>query len=145
MKRRNFLRTAIALPVVLLLPIKLLAKEKTKINYNNIKTDGSFNEWGRSFAKEIDSLSYTDCVECRCSVSWYVPDRERNWPSFTILFSIEGYQTHISFAKTEFDKCRKRPEGLRKLANIRFIDGLFSIQRLKFMDGHHFFRGQRIP
>lgn len=132
MKRRNFLRTVLTLPIITALPTKLFAKEKTKINHDNIKIDGSFEEWGKSVAKEIDSLSFISCVECKNTDSWYLPDFERYLQAFTIIFTTKcGYQTHISFAKTEFDKNKQHPGALRKLVKVRFFDGLYSIKELQ--------------
>ena len=150
MKRRNFLKTVIwvlSIPATLCSaktnqhrkPITRKIKKTTSnlINHNNIKINGTFEEWIQSIVKEVRRLltvkskepdaywfrdNYDVCID---SWKW-----KKDIPARGILIykgkekRIMGY---FSFAEVEFNKNRKNPKWLRNLLNVRFIDCIWSM------------------
>ena len=162
MKRREFLKTTLGIAAVPAICVAKLSKDanvysiksdsfklsffddSTRINFDNIKITGTFNEWIKSIRAEIERvLTNTNCggeetysVEVRPS-DWGTKKDPMPAKAIVIMYTgITGMTifafpreiTHFSFAECEFKHKKARPEYLKTLVNVRFIDMLWSLE-----------------
>ena len=112
----------------------------TLINHDNIKIDGTFEDWIKSIAKEVDRLFSSKSKEP--DAGWFGlkhrveitpcdwdPEQNDGMPAFAISIHLGEYYlgTHFSFAKIEWDRNYKSLKAMRSILNVRFIDCIWSL------------------
>ena len=138
MKRRNFLKSLLgASTVPFMCNAKFLKAKyvKCSINMNpdNIKTNGTFDEWIESIRAEADRLLNSNLkkgdekylVDTKwCTWGYEMPAR-----AITIKNEFNKEYTYFSYAKFEFDRdqSKLRRKFLINLAKIRFEDAIASV------------------
>lgn len=149
MKRRNFLKAMVGISAVP--TTSCLARSSfnrntfyhhssTLINHDNIKINGTFEEWIKSIEKETERLLATKSKEL--DADWFKPyynvktescdwspKQDGSMPAFMIQVYVGSYglMVSFSFAKCEWDRNCKSPKALQSMLNIRFIDFVWSV------------------
>ena len=133
MKRRNFLKSVLGVAVApSICAAKLSRSTKLKgvdINFDNIKINGTFDEWVESIRAEADRL----LKPVKKGDEEYIVKAEfSSWgykmPARSIVVS-DGYRNlgWFSIAEFEFERNKRNKKRLRQLIRVRFIDMLWSI------------------
>ncbi len=152
MERREFLKaiaSIAAVPAICTTGLsKIIGTSDTKsnfteINFDNIKTTGTFDEWIESIRTEIERMlageNHGDSiysVEVRSS-DWGVGKESLPAKAIVIMYAGIGDMvifespreiTYFDFAKFEFEHNKTCPEGLKNLVTVRFIDMQWSLE-----------------
>ena len=156
MNRRGFLKTVLGTTAACTAyPVKLLGNARVfnpgscsnDINFNNIKTTGTFNEWIESIRTEIERLltrtndnwdTYTVETTC-CDWGYCNPGGHRkSIPAAAIAIKRNGQDViSCSFGRMEFDHKnfgKGDKKYLKSLVSVRFIDMLWSIEAMRECD-----------
>lgn len=145
MKRREFLKMLSGILVVPTVCIATQSKnidilnaklDSVSINFNNIKIDGTFDEWIESIKVEVQKMLI--CTDYGCN-TYSVEIRPDDWgkeeygliPAKQIVIVYTGIKgvadfdfpkdiTYFGFAKKEFECCKVSSKYLKNLVNVRF-------------------------
>lgn len=119
---------------------KSLPHNIISINHDNIKINGTFEEWIKSIAKEIKRLLAVKSKEpdedqfnfkyiIKIESSDWSPEQNGSMPAFMIIISLGGHylETYFSFAEIEWDRNHKNPKRLQKIFDVRFMNCIRSL------------------
>lgn len=149
MKRREFLKAVTGIVAIPTICTTTLSKNintfnnNTGINFDNIKTTGTFDQWIESIRTEIQRMLVS---KNHGDNTYSVEIKSSNWgtkkdpvPAKAIVIMYTGIvnlttfvfpreMTYFSFAKCEFKRAKANPKWLKSLVTVRFVNMQWSLE-----------------